>query len=256
MVYGSDAIAGVVNYILKDHFTGAQFDAQTGQTTKNDYPQNSVRGTFGTNFDDDKGNIAIDLGWSKTDPLMNSERPDAAVGYTAADSNPLYAGPNGGISSAAGLNNSRFWEFNNNGVLFVRPPGTAAGSYQAAFGGGFFVTQSGVPYAAGGMPTQFNAAGTGLIPFNPGAFPTGTPAGAVDPVFANGGDGFPYQESRLALLGCRASDRQRVGASGTDQQHKAVYGVDVRPYPRRRSDSPTASATRCSTTRPRAPAHS
>src|SRR5215469_11652844 len=28
VVYGSDAIAGVVNYILKDHFTGAEFDAQ------------------------------------------------------------------------------------------------------------------------------------------------------------------------------------------------------------------------------------
>ena len=124
---------------------------------------------------------------------MNSERPDAAVGYTAAaDSNPLYAGPNGGISSAAGLINSKFWEFNNNGVLSVRPPGTAAGSYQAAFGGGFFVTQNGAPGAAGGVPTQFNAAGTGLIPYNPGAFPTGTPAGAVDPVFANGGQGYSY----------------------------------------------------------------
>ena len=152
-----------------------------------------MRGTFGTNFDDDKGNIAIDLGWSRTDPLLQSERPDAAVGYTAADGNPLYNGPNGGISSVAGVNNSRFWEFNNNGVLFVRPPGTGPGSYQAAFGGGFFVTQSGVPYAAGGIPTQFNATGSGLIPYNPGAFPTGTPAGAVDPVFANGGDGFPYQ---------------------------------------------------------------
>src|SRR5579862_3706485 len=29
VVYGSDAIGGVVNYILKDHFTGAEFDAQT-----------------------------------------------------------------------------------------------------------------------------------------------------------------------------------------------------------------------------------
>src|SRR5580692_1100549 len=40
VVYGSDAIAGVVNYILKDHFTGATFDAQSGITEHGDYPQN------------------------------------------------------------------------------------------------------------------------------------------------------------------------------------------------------------------------
>ncbi|MEA3181068.1 MAG: iron complex outerrane recepter protein [Gammaproteobacteria bacterium] len=195
VVYGSDAIAGVVNYVLKDHFTGAEFDAQTGLTSKHDYPQNSVRGTFGTNFDDDKGNIAVDLEWSKTKPLMQSDRSadTAAIGYTAADSNPLYAGPNGGISSVAGVNNSHFWEFNNNGVLFVTPPGTGAGAYQAAFGGGFFVTQNGQSFAKGGIPTQFNSAGSALIPYNPGTFPAGTPAGSVNPVFASGGDGYSYQ---------------------------------------------------------------
>jgi iron complex outermembrane receptor protein len=132
VVYGSDAIAGVVNYVLKDHFTGAEFDAQAGRSSHDDYPQYSARGTFGTNFADDRGNVALDLEWSRTYPLLQTARPEAAIDYTAADSNPLYAGPNGGISSVAGLNNTHFWEFNNNGVLFVRPPGTAAGSYQAA----------------------------------------------------------------------------------------------------------------------------
>jgi iron complex outermembrane recepter protein len=239
VVYGSDAIAGVVNYILKDHFTGAQFDAQAGQTTKNDYPQNSVRGTFGTNFDDDKGNIAIDLGWSKTDPLMNSERPDAAVGYTAADSNPLYAGPNGGIASAAGLGNSKFWEFNNNGVLFVRPPGTAAGSYQAAFGGGFFVTQNGAPYAAGGVPTQFNAAGTGLIPYNPGAFPAGTPAGAVDPVFANGGQGYSYGNLGALYSGV---ERRTVNVLGHLELTSNIKLSMELTYGHTRGDDPNATS--------------
>jgi iron complex outermembrane recepter protein len=251
VVYGSDAIAGVVNYVLKDHFTGAEFDAQTGQTSKHDYPQNSVRGTFGTNFDDDKGNIAVDIGWSRTDPLLQSERPDAAVGYTAADSNPLYAGPNGGISSVAGVNNSHFWEFNNNGVLFVRPPGTAPGSYQAAFGAGFFVTQNGQSFANGGSPTQFNAAGSALIPYNPGAFPRGIPlpsaangvagpasAGYVDPVFASGGDGYSYQNLGSLYSGV---ERRTVNVIGhLDLASNVKLSMEL-TYGHTRGDDPLAT---------------
>ena len=224
VVYGSDAIAGVVNYVLKDHFTGAEFDAQAGRTSHDDYPQYSARGTFGTNFADDRGNVALDLEWSRTYPLLQTARPEAAIGYTAADSNPRYAGPNGGISSVAGLNNTHFWEFNNNGVVFVRPPGTAAGSYQGAFGGGFFVTQNGQSFANGGIPTQFNAAGTGLIGFNPGAFPPGVPlpsasnnvsgpssAGYVSPVFASGGDGYPYSSLTALYSGVERRSVNLVG---------------------------------------------
>ena len=251
VVYGSDAIAGVVNYVLKEHFTGIQFDAQAGQTTKNDYPQTSLRGTFGTNFADDKGNIAVDIGWAKTDPLMQSARPGAAVGYTAADSNPLYTGPGSGISSVAGLGNSRFWEFNNNGVLFVRPPGTAPGSYQAAFGAGFFVTQNGASFANGGIPTQFNSAGTGLIAYNPGTFPVGSPlpsasnavpgpasAGYVDPVFANGGDGYAYQNLGALYSGV---ERRTVNVLGhLDLASNVKLSMEL-TYGHTRGDDPLAT---------------
>ena len=73
---------------------------------------------------------------------------------------------------------------------FVTPPGAP---YQAAFGGAFLVTQNGVHFP-GGMPTQFNSAGTGLIPYNLGTFPPGTgPDQAfVGIPFASGGDGVPY----------------------------------------------------------------
>lgn len=192
VVYGSDAIAGVVNYILKDHFTGAEFDAQTGISEHNDYPQNSVRATLGTNFLDDRGNVAVNLEWSKTDPLVQSQRPEAALGFVS-DADPRFTGPNNqGIFPTYGLTNATFWEFNNNGVLFAGPPGAP---YQAAFGGGFFITQNGVHYP-GGVPVQFNPAGTGLMPFNPGQFPPGTgPDQAfVDPPFASGGDGYPYKD--------------------------------------------------------------
>ena len=192
VVYGSDAIAGVVNYILKDHFTGVQFDAQTGNTEHNDYPQNSLRATLGTNFMDNRGNVAVNLEWSKTDPLVQSQRSDSALSLIP-DADPRYTGPNNqGIFPNYFLPNASFWEFNNNGVPFVVPPGAP---YQAAFGGAFLVTQNGIHYP-GGMPTQFNAAGTGLIPYNLGTFPPGTgPNQAfVGIPFASGGDGYPYED--------------------------------------------------------------
>lgn len=209
VVYGSDAIAGVVNYILKDHFTGAEFDAQTGISEHNDYPQNSVRATLGTNFLDDRGNVAVNLEWSRTDPLLQSQRSEAALGFVS-DADPRFTGPNSqGIFPTYGLTNASFWEFNNNGVLFAGPPGAP---YQAAFGGGFFITQNGVHYP-GGIPTQFNASGTGLIPFNPGTFPPGTgPDQAfVDPPFASGGDGYRYKDLGALFSGVERHNVTIIG---------------------------------------------
>jgi outer membrane receptor protein involved in Fe transport len=193
VVYGSDAIAGVVNYILKDHFSGAEFDSQYGLTEKGDYPQASIRTTLGTNFDGNNGNVAVNLEWSKSQPLLMSQRSSlSAIGHTSV-ADPRYTGPNDqGIFPNYNVYNSTFWEFSNNGVPFVVPPGAP---YQAAFGGAFLVTQNGIHFP-GGMPTQFNAAGTGLIPYNLGTFPPGTgPNQAFVAIpFAGGGDGYPYQD--------------------------------------------------------------
>ena len=192
VVYGSDAIAGVVNYILKDHFTGAALDAQAGRSSHDDYPQNSVRATLGTNFLGDRGNVAVNLEWSKSDPLLQSQRSERQLSFVP-DGDPRYNGPNNqGIYPTYFLPNATFWEFSNNGVPFVLPPGAP---YQAAFGGAFLVTQNGIHYP-GGMPTQFNSAGTGLIPYGLGTFPPGTgPNEAfVGIPFAGGGDGYPYED--------------------------------------------------------------
>lgn len=209
VVYGSDAIAGVVNYILKDHFTGVALDMQSGITEHGDYPQNSVRATLGTNFLDDRGNVAINLEWSKSDPLRQTDRDEAALG-AISEGNPLYNGPNNsGIIPSVFLRNAAFWEFNNNGVLFAGPPGAP---YQAAFGGGFFITQNGIHYP-GGVPTQFNVSGTGLQPFNPGTFPPGTgPNQAfVDPPFASGGNGYPYQQLGSLFSGVERYNTTVIG---------------------------------------------
>ena len=73
-VYGSDAIAGVVNFILKKDFQGLQFRGQGGQSSEGDSGNYYGSVLAGTNFWDDKGNIAVNLEYAKQDPFFASDR--------------------------------------------------------------------------------------------------------------------------------------------------------------------------------------
>lgn len=77
--YGSDAIAGVANFILNDRFEGAQIDAQYGQTDRDDGTTQSYTLTVGGNFADDKGNAVISINRSTRDLIYNSAREFSAV---------------------------------------------------------------------------------------------------------------------------------------------------------------------------------
>ena len=166
-VYGSDAIAGVVNYVLKQHFQGVEMDAQSGITSRGDYPQNSLRLTAGSNFDGGKGNIAFDAEWSKTNPLGNDARPISALSRSTSGTHEIL--------------DAGFYEFNANGVLFNPPAPTPV-----CGGANCFVRLAGVPQ-------QFSADGTSLIAYNPGLNPiNGTTA--LTPPFSTGGQGFPLNQ--------------------------------------------------------------
>lgn len=59
-IYGSDAVTGVVNFILKDDFEGNEFVVQTGISGEGDAPEIYASGLFGRNFgDSDQGNVTV-----------------------------------------------------------------------------------------------------------------------------------------------------------------------------------------------------
>src|SRR3546814_14594318 len=58
-VYGSDAISGVVNFIMRKDFEGIEADAQYGLTTRGDGQKTALSLTAGTNFAEGRGNITI-----------------------------------------------------------------------------------------------------------------------------------------------------------------------------------------------------
>jgi iron complex outermembrane recepter protein len=179
-VYGSDAISGVVNYVLKDDFEGVELDGQSGISSRGDYRTYSLRGTVGTNFAEGRGNIALDVGYAKQPVLRFGDRPLSALGRLTV-SNPLDTGPDDGIPSVRELLDARFWEFNANGVLFNTPaPFTR------------FLTQQ------NGVPLQFAPDGS-LVAFDPGD-DVGIP-------FASGGDGFSYRD----LVGLRTGVERLTG---------------------------------------------
>ncbi|TAA47692.1 TonB-dependent receptor [Corallincola spongiicola] len=71
-VYGSDAIAGVVNVILKDDFEGAEISAQHGATTKGDGEEYDLSLTLGGA--NDKGNFVMNLGYYKRKAVGQANR--------------------------------------------------------------------------------------------------------------------------------------------------------------------------------------
>jgi iron complex outermembrane recepter protein len=77
--YGSDAVAGVVNIILKKQFTGVQGDVKYGQSEKGDDKRAEVGLTLGSSAADGKGNIMLHFGVSKQGAVMSRDRSISAV---------------------------------------------------------------------------------------------------------------------------------------------------------------------------------
>ena len=100
-VYGSDAVSGVVNFIMKDDFEGVQFDVNHSfynhendnaaadvveywgfepapNHIGSDGDSTEISMLMGSNFADDRGNATLFVGWRKTDALLQSERDYSA----------------------------------------------------------------------------------------------------------------------------------------------------------------------------------
>ncbi|MBN1238259.1 MAG: TonB-dependent receptor plug domain-containing protein, partial [Gammaproteobacteria bacterium] len=58
-VYGADAVAGVVNVILKDDFEGAAVEARFGDTQHGGNQETLVSGLIGANMAGDRGNVML-----------------------------------------------------------------------------------------------------------------------------------------------------------------------------------------------------
>ena len=78
-LYGSDAVAGVVNIIYKRNFEGLLLEGQYGITELGDTPRYQISATAGGNFMEGRGNIMVHLGFSDDKGLLSRKRKNTRV---------------------------------------------------------------------------------------------------------------------------------------------------------------------------------
>lgn len=95
-VYGSDAVAGVVNIILKDDFEGLETSVQYGQSGEGDADSKSLALTGGVNWENGRGNTIVHFSYSSNERVKLEDR-DFIRKRVDAIANPANTGPNDGI---------------------------------------------------------------------------------------------------------------------------------------------------------------
>jgi iron complex outermembrane receptor protein len=82
-IYGSDAVSGVVNIILKSDFQGVELGGRYGFSEHDGrtYEERSAYGVAGGQFGENGPKLTVSYEWVKTDPLYNYERDFATPVY-------------------------------------------------------------------------------------------------------------------------------------------------------------------------------
>ena len=125
--YGSDAVAGVLNFQLNRNFEGVQLEALAGVSDRGDAASQAVSLTVGRDIAAGRGNVVLSLGYSNRESVLNAAREFSLIGgfagtsplgSTVFDANNL---PTVAAVSAAvpGAVRGNTFGFNNDGTLFA-----------------------------------------------------------------------------------------------------------------------------------------
>jgi iron complex outermembrane recepter protein len=168
-IYGADAVAGVVNVILKKNYEGAEVTSQIKTSDDSEYKTFNTSGVFGVNVGSGRGNITVGFDYNNDKGLQGRQRDFATQNITLI-ANPASHGPADGIPDR----------------ISIRP---TLSSTVAASGAPVIKT------ALGGAGSQYTWAfrpdGAGVVRFNRGLLINGTPTNttSVGDAAAIGGDG-------------------------------------------------------------------
>jgi iron complex outermembrane recepter protein len=194
-IYGSDAIAGTVNIILKHDYTGLDVDASAGISGQGDARRQRLRLLGGKNFADDRGNIEVSAEMANSAGLTGDQRQRYA--YDSAYIPSGGAGPYQYVL----ISNQRVGGITTMGVPLVDDG-------YLNFNPNFAITSS------TGQTLAFNQGA--LAPYNPGPpDPTG--------VLNIGGDGLDLAKTENLL-----SPQERINGTILSRfalnEHAILYG--------------------------------
>ncbi len=145
-IYGSDAIAGVVNFILKDDYEGIQLRGQGGVSKYGDAGNYYVSALAGTNFADGRGNVAVNLEYARQEDFYASQRGkcfSTQCGFVVVDTDPASA-PFDDEPDRVFLEDVRHALYTNSGAMYFFCPGGNCTAFDPADpligGSGYFTT--------------------------------------------------------------------------------------------------------------------
>ena len=146
-VYGADALAGVVNFILKDDFEGVEMDLQTAATQEGDGEETRFTTLIGVNSDDGDANVMFGAEWYKREAVFQRDRDfwsegwydpasDAGgfiqmAGYSPSTNRPTQAAVDA-LFTASGAPGYTPGRVPNTGEIYFNPDGSPfvlAGAY-------------------------------------------------------------------------------------------------------------------------------
>ena len=205
-VYGSDAIAGVVNYVLRDDFDGLEIDLQNTISSRKDDFRPYARLTAGKNFGGGRGNIAVNLEYAKTDPLLENDRPFFSGAYRNV-TNLANVSATDGRPPTIWVPNGRLWQQNRNGVLFASTAVLPSSLLRL-----------------GGQALQFAPDGNSVIPYDTGII-QGTTSTAI------GGEGRDTRDLSTLATGVERYSGTAIAhfdvADGVRLVGEFVYGKQI-----------------------------
>ena len=120
-VYGSDAVGGVVNLILRNDFEGVELDISTGATFESDGDRDDISLTIGGNVADGRGNVVLNMGFTRQKAVFQGDRPysvESLDDLLNASGSPTH--PNGSILAnypTVTVDTDGFVQFADNGDL-------------------------------------------------------------------------------------------------------------------------------------------
>jgi len=215
--YGSDAVAGVVNFILDKKYEGLKVSADSGVTTYGDGSNYRFTVTAGTSFAGGRGHVALNGELAHQDGIFSVDRAWNATGYVRI-TNPAWT--TNSTTAPQFLTTLR-----QVGASNSTPGGLITGS---SFGGVATNTLRGIYFGQGGSVNHFN--------FGTYTFPAIT--GASGPSLTQGGDwqvndsgrriGLMPEENRYGVFGRLSydiTDNAEIYFEGSYNRGKSVFNA-------------------------------
>ena len=169
-IYGTDAVAGVVNTVLKDNFDGVDLEATYGGAEGTHLREYELTGLFGQNFE--RGNISAFFSYDQRSALHSTDQDFTA----SADKRPLFAGtrfdsaasldgrgtvtPWGSFTAAAAVRQNGALITSSAGAFHIQPT-TNAGSL-ATVGSGISIDDGAIATSGDDRNLRYDAAASDI----------------------------------------------------------------------------------------------